>query len=144
MRSLRWGPGGTTLGEASRGGHTTHHRDDPVVSKGGIHLDSAKTAGSPITHFQGRLSRKIVGRKKEQGPQGPLCAVGNGVGERSRETEMVPGGSGGSVSLRGRRCQREMLPGARRSSTASRAAARFASGTRRSRTQPGPLPRLPI
>jgi hypothetical protein len=33
------------------------------------------------------------------------------VGERSRETGMVPGGSDESLSLTGRACQREMLPG---------------------------------
>ncbi len=51
MRSLRWGPGGTTLGEASRGGHIAHHRIDTCVSQGGICLDNAKTAGSPVSLF---------------------------------------------------------------------------------------------
>ena len=31
------------------------------------------------------------------------------MGERSRETGMVPGGSGGSLSLTGQACQREMV-----------------------------------
>jgi len=49
-------------------------------------------------------------KDKAQRPQGPFYAVGSVVGERSCETWVETGGSGGSLSLTGRACQREMLP----------------------------------
>ncbi len=43
--------------------------------------------------------------KDMKGHHGPFCAVGKVVGEHSREAGMVPGGSGGSLSLTLRPCQ---------------------------------------
>ena len=40
----------------------------------------------------------IAIQRGNKGRDGPLCAEGNGVGEHSRKTGMMPGGSGGSVS----------------------------------------------
>ena len=38
-------------------------------------------------------------RSQSKGQHGPLCAVGGGVGEPSRETGMKPGGQKKSLSL---------------------------------------------
>ena len=50
-------------------------------------------------------------KNKEPGPAWPLLYTGWMVGERSHEPGIMPEGSGGSLSLIGRRCQPERLPG---------------------------------
>jgi hypothetical protein len=66
--------------------------------------------GDPL-HYGYSRSPRFLGKadpvRRTKAQRGPLCAVGNGVGKRSRETGMVPGGSGGSLSLTGRACQRK-------------------------------------
>jgi hypothetical protein len=47
---------------------------------------------------------------RNKGQRGPLCAVANGVGERSHKTGMVPGGSGESLALTTPPCQQESWP----------------------------------
>jgi len=49
-------------------------------------------------------------RTRSKDLHGPLCAVGSLVGERSRETGMVPGGPDRSVSLANLPCQRKSRP----------------------------------